>query len=39
MVVQLGDPIISTEGQGLTFVYVDSTVGWKSVQDATFHTR
>jgi hypothetical protein len=28
--------IISTEGQGLTFVYVDSTVGWKTVQENDF---
>ena len=24
---------VSTEGQGLTFVYVDSTVGWKTVHE------
>jgi hypothetical protein len=28
--------IISTEGQGLTFVYVDSTVGWKTVHENEF---
>ena len=28
--------IISTEGQGLTFVYVDSTVGWKTVHENDF---
>ena len=28
--------IIETEGQGLTFVYVDSTVGWKTVHDNEF---
>jgi hypothetical protein len=33
-----GDLIISTEGQGLTFVYVDATVGWKTVQDNEFTT-
>ena len=27
---------VNTEGQGLTFVYVDSTVGWKTVQDNDF---
>jgi hypothetical protein len=27
---------LETEGQGVTFVYVDSTVGWKSVQDNDF---
>jgi hypothetical protein len=32
-----GDPIdITTEGRGVTFVYVDSTVGWRSVQDNDF---
>jgi|5B_taG_2_1085324.scaffolds.fasta_scaffold17035_2 hypothetical protein len=29
---------LSTEGQGVTFVYVDATVGWRSVQDNTFST-
>ena len=33
-----GDLIISTEGQGLTFVYVDSTVGWKTVHENEFIT-
>ena len=28
--------IISTEGQGLTFVYVDGTVGWKTVHENEF---
>jgi len=27
---------ITTEGQGLTFVYVDSTVGWKTVHENEF---
>jgi hypothetical protein len=32
-----GDPIdITTEGRGVTFVYVDSTVGWRTVQDNDF---
>jgi len=31
-----GDLIISTEGQGLTFVYVDATVGWKTVHENEF---
>jgi hypothetical protein len=32
-----GDPVtLSTEGQGVTFVYIDSTVGWRSVQDNQF---
>ena len=31
-----GNLIISTEGQGLTFVYVDSTVGWKTVHENEF---
>ena len=31
-----GNLIINTEGQGLTFVYVDSTVGWKSIHENEF---
>ena len=31
-----GDLIINTEGQGLTFVYVDATVGWKTVHENEF---
>ena len=31
-----GDLIVNTEGQGLTFVYVDSTVGWKTVHENEF---
>jgi hypothetical protein len=31
-----GSLVISTEGQGLTFVYVDSTVGWKTVHENEF---
>ena len=31
-----GSLIISTEGQGLTFVYVDATVGWKTVYENDF---
>ena len=31
-----GSLIIGTEGQGLTFVYVDSTVGWKTVYENDF---
>jgi len=27
---------LSTEGQGVTFVYIDATVGWRSVQDNQF---
>jgi hypothetical protein len=30
-----GSVILSTEGQSLTLLYVDSTEGWKSVQDST----
>ena len=29
---------LSTEGQGLTLVYIDSTVGWRTVQDNDFAT-
>ena len=31
-----GNLIITTEGQGLTFVYVDATVGWKTVHENEF---
>jgi hypothetical protein len=31
----VGAIILSTEGQSLTLLYVDSTEGWKSVQDST----
>ena len=31
-----GNLILSTEGQGVTFIYIDTTVGWRSVQDNTF---
>jgi len=32
-----GEPVeIDTEGRGVTFVYIDSTVGWRSVQDNDF---
>ena len=27
---------LSTEGQGVAFVYVDATVGWRSIQDNSF---
>ena len=27
---------LTTEGQGVTFVYIDATVGWRSVQDNQF---
>ncbi len=37
-----GDPGASlslvTEGKGVTFVYIDATVGWRSVQDNEFST-
>ena len=29
--------ILDTEGRGVTFVYIDSTVGWRSVQDNDFN--
>ena len=32
------DATISTEGASTTFVYVDSTQGWKQVNDATLNT-
>ena len=31
-----GDVILNTEGEGLTLVYIDGTVGWRSVQDNNF---
>ena len=33
-----GDVKLSTEGEGLTLVYVDGTVGWRSIQDSDFST-
>ena len=34
-----GEPIsLTTEGKGVTFVYVDGTVGWRSVQDNEYAT-
>ena len=33
-----GPLVVGTEGQGLTFVYVDSTVGWKTVHENGFIT-
>ena len=29
-----GPMTITTEGQGLTFVYVDGTVGWLTIHDS-----
>jgi len=31
-----GTLTLSVEGQGVTFIYIDGTVGWRSVQDNTF---
>ena len=32
-----GAPVtLGTEGQGVTFVYIDATVGWRSIQDNQF---
>ena len=31
-----GKIILSTEGEGITLVYIDSTVGWRSIQDNVF---
>ena len=31
-----GDIVLNTEGEGVTLVYIDSTVGWRSVQDNNF---
>jgi len=30
---------LSTEGQGLTLIYVDVTVGWRSIESTTFNTQ
>ena len=34
-----GQLVLSTEGQGLTLIYVDSTVGWRSIESTTFNTQ
>jgi hypothetical protein len=31
-----GPVILNTEGEGLTLVYIDATVGWRSIQDSAF---
>jgi hypothetical protein len=31
-----GNIILNTEGEGITLVYIDSTVGWRSIQDNVF---
>ena len=31
-----GSVILDTEGEGLTLVYIDSTIGWRSIQDSSF---
>tara|TARA_R100000988_G_scaffold38869_1_gene19390 strand:+ start:1084 stop:2487 length:1404 start_codon:yes stop_codon:yes gene_type:complete len=31
-----GNVILNTEGEGLTLVYIDGTVGWRSIQDNVF---
>ena len=33
-----GDITLGTEGEGITLVYIDSTVGWRSIQDNDFAT-
>ena len=30
---------LSTEGQGLTLVYVDSTVGWRAIEEQSYATK
>ena len=32
----VGVIILNTEGEGLTLVYIDATVGWRSIQDSAF---
>jgi hypothetical protein len=31
-----GNIVLNTEGEGVTLVYIDSTVGWRSIQDNVF---
>jgi hypothetical protein len=31
-----GPVVLNTEGEGLTLVYIDGTVGWRSIQDSSF---
>jgi hypothetical protein len=31
-----GGVVLNTEGEGLTLVYIDATVGWRSIQDSSF---
>jgi hypothetical protein len=31
-----GPVVLNTEGEGITLVYIDSTVGWRSIQDNDF---
>ena len=31
-----GSIVLSSEGEGVTLVYIDSTVGWRSIQDSAF---
>ena len=33
------DAILNTEGQSVTFVYVDGTEGWKNIQDSTSNVQ
>jgi len=34
-----GSLSLNTEGQGLTLVFIDSTVGWRSIESTTFNTQ
>ena len=34
-----GKITLSTEGQGLTLIYVDATVGWRSIESTTFSSQ
>ena len=33
-----GGVTLKTQGEGITLVYIDSTIGWRSIQDNTFDT-
>ena len=34
-----GSIILATEGQGLTLVYIDSTVGWRAIEEQSYNTQ
>ena len=34
--VEQEDITLKTQGEGITLVYIDSTIGWRSIQDNVF---